>query len=56
MPRKTTRHDLGGPRSVRVQDFDPEEGTYGDCHATTGTGQWPASRPYREVITRYVSQ
>ena len=43
------------PSSYACRSFDAEEGTYSDCHATEGVGQWPTPRPYREVITVYVS-
>ena len=35
--------------------FDESLGIYTRCHATAGDGHWPASPPYRQVITSYVS-
>ena len=32
-----------------------DQGTYEDCHESSGNGRWPASKTYREVITVYVS-
>jgi hypothetical protein len=43
------------PGPYACKSFEAEEGTYSDCHATEGNGQWPGSRPYREVITVYVT-
>jgi hypothetical protein len=43
------------PSPYACRSFDSEEGTYSDCHATEGDGHWPGSRPYREVITVYVT-
>ena len=43
------------PSPYTCRSFDSEEGTYSDCHAKPGNGQWPGLRPYREVITVYVT-
>ena len=34
---------------------DDEAGFYTRCHGTPGEGHWPASPPYRQVITVFVS-
>jgi len=41
------------PSPYACRDF--ELGNYTRCHATSGLGVWPASPPYRQVITVYVS-
>ena len=43
------------PEPYACRSFDDEDGTYGDCHAGEGEGVWPGLRPYKEVITTYVS-
>ncbi|MBI4164254.1 MAG: hypothetical protein HY508_00800 [Acidobacteria bacterium] len=42
------------PTPYACRSFEADEGTYSDCHAEEGAGHW-ASRPYRQVITTYVS-
>jgi hypothetical protein len=44
------------PSPYACRSFDGEEGTYSDCHAGEGDGNWAGLRKYREVITTYVSQ
>jgi hypothetical protein len=44
---------LPGPYACRV--FDPDTGTYDDCHNGSGNGHWPGLKQYREVITTYVA-
>lgn len=43
------------PSPYGCRSFDAEEGTYGDCHQGAGDGHWPGLRPYREIITTYVT-
>lgn len=43
------------PSPYACKSLDGEEGFYGDCHADEGEGHWPGSRPYREIITIYVT-
>jgi hypothetical protein len=43
------------PSPYACRSFDAEEGTYSDCHAGEGDGNWPGLRKYREVITSYAT-
>jgi hypothetical protein len=43
------------PSLYACRSVDDEEGTYGDCHVAPGDGRWPSLKPYREIITTYVS-
>jgi hypothetical protein len=43
------------PSPYACKSVDGVQGTYEDCHAEEGTGQWPSLKTYREVITTYVT-
>lgn len=43
------------PTPYACSRFDESQGIYTRCHATAGDGHWPASPPYRQVITTYTT-
>ena len=45
--------NVASPYACR--SYDAAAGTYGDCHAEPGFGQWPGCKKYREVITAWVA-
>jgi hypothetical protein len=45
------------PYSCRnVESIGGYSGFYEACHVAPGDGHWPALKPYREVVTVYVSE
>lgn len=43
------------PSEYACSRYDAAAGFYTRCHASSGLGHWPASPPYRQVITVFVS-
>jgi hypothetical protein len=43
------------PSAYACRSYEATSGTYGDCHAESGLGQWRASKKYRQVITTWVA-